>query len=83
MTGDLKAQFGGVQPNILIATHKGEDWMKKRKLISKTETNRKHVEFAKNLFISWDEDCCGELESHEIIKPLIAMGLSSDSRFAK
>ena len=57
--------------------------MRKRKLLSKTETNRKHVEFAKNLFLSWDEDGAGELESNEIIKPLIAMGLSSDSKFAK
>ena len=55
--------------------------MKKRKLLSKTETNRKHVEFAKNLFISWDEDSKGELKSSDIIKPLIAMGLSSDSKF--
>lgn len=56
--------------------------MKKRKLLSKTETNRKHVEFAKNLFISWDDNGTGELNSSEIIKPLIAMGLSSDSKFA-
>ena len=55
--------------------------MKKRKLLSKTETNRKHVEFAKNLFLSWDEDHKGELKSSDIIKPLIAMGLSSDSKF--
>lgn len=35
------------------------------------------------MFLSWDEDGAGELESNEIIKPLIAMGLSSDSKFAK
>lgn len=45
--------------------------------------NRKHIEFAKNLFISWDDDGSGALEPQEVIKPLIAMGLSSDSNFAK
>ena len=44
--------------------------------------NRKHVEFAKNLFISWDDDGSGVLESEEIIKPLVGLGLSSDSKFA-
>ena len=45
-------------------------------------SNRKHVEFAKNLFISWDDDGSGVLEAEEIIKPLIGLGLSSDSKFA-
>ena len=79
--GDLKAQFGGVAPSLLLAAHKGEKWMKKRNLLSKTEVNRKHVEFAKNLFLSWDDDGTGELQASEIIKPLIAMGLSADSKF--
>lgn len=40
------------------------------------------IEFAKNLFISWDDDGSGVLEADEIIKPLIGLGLSSDSKFA-
>ena len=82
LQGDLKNQFGGVTPYLLLANHKSENWMKKRQLLAKTETNRKHVEFAKKLFISWDDDGTGTLKPKEIIKPLISMGLSSDSKFA-
>jgi len=35
------------------------------------EANRKNVEFAKNLFQSWDDDGSGTLEAQEIIKPLV------------
>lgn len=82
LQGDLKAQFGGVTPALLLTNHKNENWMKKRRMLAKTETNRKHIEFAKNLFISWDEEGGGVLKSNKIVKPLISMGLSSDSRFA-
>jgi len=34
------------------------------------------------LFISWDDDGSGVLEAEEIIKPLVGLGLSSDSKFA-
>ena len=34
------------------------------------------------MFISWDDDGSGVLEAEEIIKPLIGLGLSSDSKFA-
>ena len=56
--------------------------MQKRRVQAGTTTNRKHIEFAKNLFISWDDDGSGVLEAEEIIKPLVGMGLSSDSKFA-
>jgi len=79
--GDLKSQFGGVAPSLLLASHKTENWIKKRDMQSKTEVNRKHVEFAKNLFLSWDDDGSGEIEPIEVIRPLITMGLSSDSKF--
>ena len=46
-------------------------------------SNRRHIEFAKNLFVSWDDDGSGLLEPHEIIKPLIGMGLSSYHNFAR
>ena len=43
---------------------------------------RKNIEFAKNLFISWDDDGSGTLEAGEIIKPLITLGLAPNSEFA-
>ena len=43
--------------------------------------SRKHIEFAKNLFLSWDDNENGQLDAEEIIRPLVALGLSSDSRF--
>ena len=46
------------------------------------EVNRKNIEFAKNLFISWDDDGSGILEADEIIKPLISLGLAPNSAFA-
>lgn len=62
-----------------------EQWINKRRTFVNEgeEGNRRHIEFAKNLFISWDDDGSGLLEPHEIIKPLIGMGLSSDHNFAK
>lgn len=54
--GNLKSQFGGVTPQTLLATHNGENWMKKRNTLSKTETNRRHIEFAKYLFQKQDGD---------------------------
>lgn len=56
--------------------------MAKRKVLAKDLNNRKHIEFAKNLFLSWDDDGSGVLEADEIIKPLVGLGLSSDSKFA-
>jgi len=45
--------------------------------------NRRNIEFAKDLFISWDDDGSGVLEADEIIKPLVALGLAPDSHFAR
>lgn len=44
--------------------------------------NRKNIEFAKDLFISWDDDGSGVLDADEIIKPLIGLGLAPNSEFA-
>ncbi|CAI2383089.1 unnamed protein product [Moneuplotes crassus] len=82
MPGDLKSQFGGIPPSQLLAMKKGEQWMRKRNMLLKTEVNRKHIEFAKNLFLSWDDSGNGELNPDEIKKPFISMGLSADSKFA-
>ncbi|CDW75722.1 iki3 domain containing protein [Stylonychia lemnae] len=77
-------EFHGQPPGIFIKNKQAEKWMSKRKVQAggQNTTNRKHVEFAKNLFISWDDDGSGVLEAEEIIKPLVGLGLSSDSKFA-
>ena len=41
------------------------------------------MQFAKDLFITWDDDMSGVLEADEVIKPLVSLGLSSDSNFAR
>ena len=41
------------------------------------------VQFAKDLFLTWDDDNSGILDAEEVIKPLVALGLSSDSNFAR
>lgn len=67
-----------------MAFKRAENWINKRKP-KKTENNsnyhtkEKHVDFAKELFLIWDEDQAGTLDLDEITKPLIALGLSTDS----
>lgn len=34
--------------------------------------------FAKDLFLSWDDDGSGELDADELIKPMVGLGLASD-----
>lgn len=41
-----------------------------------------NIEFAKDLFISWDDDGSGILEADEFIRPLIKLGLAPNSDFA-
>ena len=44
---------------------------------------RKNLQFAKDLFISWDNDNDGKINESDIIRPLISLGLAPDSSFAK
>jgi len=46
------------------------------------ENAKKVLKFAKELFMSWDDDGSGILEADEIVKPFVALGLSSDKSFA-
>ena len=73
--------------------HEANKWIKKHKFNEirmerdeahriDEELNRKNIQFAKNLFISWDDDGTGELSAEEIIKPLISLGLAPNSEFA-
>ena len=82
---DEQTVFHGKPAKRFIKQKQTEQWIEKRRTFVNEgeEANRKHIEFAKNLFISWDDDGSGLLEPHEIIKPLIGMGLSSDHNFAK
>lgn len=83
----------GIPPKQYIRTFDSSKWMKKRKFNElrrerdqehrlADENNRLNVEFAKNLFVSWDDDGSGVLEAQEIIKPLISLGLAPNSDFA-
>ena len=62
-------------------------WISKHKVVGKEDetdiTQRKNVEFAKDLFLSWDDDGSGELSASEIIKPLVSLGLAPNSEFAR
>ena len=75
--------FLGVKPEIVVVNDNAEKWMDKHQLISGRALSKKTIKFAKNLFLSWDDDGSGVLEEEEIIHPLIAMGLASDSDFAR
>ncbi len=77
----------GKEKNVkqMLAAKENEVWLRKKHerqgIVS--QDNRKHIEFAKNLFILWDDDGSGELDITEITKPLITLGLSTDSQFVK
>lgn len=51
--------------------------------LNSNDENEENIQFAKDLFLSWDDDGSGTLEADEIIKPLISLGLASDAEFAK
>jgi Ca2+-binding EF-hand superfamily protein len=42
-----------------------------------------NLEFAKDIFVSWDENDDGLMEEDEVIKPLVSLGLAPDSKFAR
>ena len=91
----VNAKFGPqmIPPRQFIRGYDSSQWIKKHKFNEirrdrdqshrhNDEFNRKNVEFAKNLFIAWDDDGSGILEAKEIIKPLISLGLAPNSDFA-
>lgn len=47
------------------------------------ESDGKNIEFAKNLFRSWDFDGSGTLEEGELLRPLVELGLAPDANFAR
>lgn len=69
-----------------MRTQQTKSWVNKHQVKVKGDTkemNRKVLQFAKDLFLTWDEDMGGTLDADEIIKPLVALGLASDSSFAR
>jgi hypothetical protein len=50
-------------------------------LDSKYKSGLKNLEFAKELFTIWDKVGRGQLEISQIIRPLVALGLSPDGTF--
>jgi len=44
---------------------------------------RANLEFAKDIYLSWDENGDGDMEENEIIKPLVSLGLAPNSAFAR
>ena len=47
------------------------------------EYQKKQMEIAKDLFLTWDGDGEGSLSPSELIKAFVGIGLSQDHHFAK
>ena len=72
----------GLSNNQFLAFKGAERWMKKRKVVdSKYHEKEKHVDFAKDLFMIWDDDNSQTLTLDELTEPLVALGLSTDKLF--
>lgn len=57
---------------------------KNNKELDQTELQtRANLEFAKDIYLSWDENGDGDIDENEIIKPLVSLGLAPDSAFAR
>jgi Ca2+-binding EF-hand superfamily protein len=61
-----------------VHTHKND-----KSIDPEEAKTRKNVEFARDLFISWDDNGDGNIDEQEIIMPLVSLGLAPDSKFAK
>ena len=68
-------------PEQTVEKYKTGVWMTKRKLGDSTFISRKHQQFAANLFVSWDDDNSGVLNTKKLTKTMISLGVSPDSQF--
>ena len=75
--------FLGVKPDIVCVNKNTEKWVDKRNPENNRAATKKTIKFAKDLFLSWDDDGSGVLEEEEIVHPLLSLGLASDSAFAR
>jgi Ca2+-binding EF-hand superfamily protein len=61
-----------------------KNWVQNHtKIIKIDEEEAALKEFAKDIFVSWDENDDGLMEEDEVIKPLVSLGLAPDSKFAR
>ena len=64
-----------------------KNWVQKHTKIIKIDEEeaalKVNLEFAKDIFVSWDENDDGLMEEDEVIKPLVSLGLAPDSKFAR
>jgi len=64
-----------------------KNWVKNHTKIIKIDEEeaalKVNLEFAKDIFVSWDENDDGLMEEDEVIKPLVSLGLAPDSKFAR
>ena len=81
-------KFGGnnLSAKTFIKERQTQKWIQKRKVGDKVDedekVSRKNIQFAKDLFISWDDHGTGTLKPDDIIKPLVELGLAPNSDFA-
>lgn len=74
--------YDGMTAAQMITTQQGADWMEKRKK-NMFKSNRQHLEFAKGLFLSWNDDGSGIVHAEDVIKPLTALGVASNSKLVE
>jgi hypothetical protein len=72
-------KFQGISANQLLANEEGAKWRSKRNLNHSKKTNQKHIEFAKNLFLTWDDFGKGTIRAESVVEPLARLGLSESS----
>ena len=81
-TNNTIQEFMGVSNTQFLAFKRAEQWIKKRvKVDAKVQSKEKGSVFAKDLFKIWDDDNSGILDLNEISHPLVALGLSTDTKF--
>lgn len=78
---------GGATAESYLKKLNNQKWInshKTNKIVADDEvTSRKNIEFAKDLFLSWDTDNDGQINENDIIRPLVSLGLAPDSKFAR
>lgn len=78
--GWKKTFNGGQGPIRFLSDQRNEKWLRQRKAkagpTNDKETQKKQIEIAKNLILTWDADGEGSLSPAEIIKAFVSIGLS-------
>lgn len=82
--GIKKAYPGYVSAQLYLKQQQAHKWHKAHKQagVSNEECN-KNIQFARELFLSWDTDQDGIIREDELVKPLVSLGLAPDHKFAR